>query len=182
MAWPTKANTFLDREPTTDSARPATLSKHPSHIRCDAFAGHGFARAGRGFVPPNPTDGASPAQLPTHTLTPCRRRHDDDMTNARRKASRTAIERSVFSACMFELEDQVLMEIVKSFEVSRWVVSSFQFDGLHVEHRSTDTVDENGRWAQVEATMREAEQAVESKLGYKISLVEKALFTAPTRG
>jgi len=83
---------------------------------------------------------------------------------------------------MFELEDQVLMEIVKSFEVSRWVVSSFQFDGLHVEHRSTDTVDENGRWAQVEATMREAEQAVESKLGYKISLVEKALFTAPTRG
>ena len=100
-----------------------------------------------------------------------------ELGNARRKASTTAIERSLLSACLFELEDQVLMAIVECFEAERWTVSSFQFDGLHVEHRATDSQDaQTGKWAELEEAMRAAERAVEEKLGYKIQLTEKALF------
>ena len=100
-----------------------------------------------------------------------------ELGNARRKASTTAIERSLLSACLFELEDMVLMVIVDSFEAGDWVVSSFQFDGLHVEHRTADSRDaQTGKWAELEAAMRAAERAVEEKLGYKIQLTEKALF------
>ena len=100
-----------------------------------------------------------------------------ELGNARRKASTTAIERSVFSACIFELEDMVLTVIDEHFQSNGWTVSSLQFDGLHVEHRATDTYDEKtGGWVQLEAAIRGAEQAIESKLGYKIKLKEKELF------
>ena len=100
-----------------------------------------------------------------------------ELGNARRKASTTAIERSLLSACLFELEDMVLMVIVKSFEAGGWTVSSFQFDGLHAEHRTADSRDvQTGKWVKLEAAMRAAERAVEGKLSYKIQLTEKALF------
>ena len=59
-------------------------------------------------------------------------------------------------------------------------VASIQFDGLHVEHCETDTYDERtGEWVQLEAAIRGAEQAVQTKLGYTIKLKEKELFEAP---
>ena len=106
-----------------------------------------------------------------------RARARTELGNALRKASQMAIDRSVFSACIFELEDQVLMVMVKSFETSGWTVSSFQFDGLHVEHRVSDSRDATtGRWSALEAAMRDAERAVEASLGYSVKLTEKALF------
>ena len=69
------------------------------------------------------------------------------------------------------------MEMVKSFEGSGWTVASFQFDGLHIEHRASDTRDATtGRWSALEAAMRDAERAVEASLGYVVKLTEKALF------
>lgn len=113
--------------------------------------------------------------------TAARERAQTELGNARRKASTTAIDRSCFSACIFELEDQVLMKIVESFGTGGWTVSSFQFDGLHAEHRPSDTCDAaTGKWVALEAAMRAAEQAVEKSLGYKIKLTEKALFEANT--
>ena len=100
-----------------------------------------------------------------------------ELGNARRKASQAAIERSVFSACIFELEDMVLDVIDKHFTSNGWVVSSLQFDGLHAEHRTTDTYDEvEKKWVQLDSAMRGAEAAVKEKLGYKIQLSEKALY------
>jgi len=105
-----------------------------------------------------------------------------ELSNARRKASPQAIERSVFSACIFELEDMVLDVIDKHFTSNGWVVSSLQFDGLHVEHWSTDTYDAvEKKWVQLDSAMCAAEVAVEARLGYKIKLSEKALYEhAPT--
>ena len=79
-----------------------------------------------------------------------------------------------------ELEDLVLTVIDEHFQSNGWTVSSLQFDGLHVEHRASDVCDERtGKWVQLEAAIRGAEQAIESKLGYKIKLKEKELFEAP---
>lgn len=109
-----------------------------------------------------------------------RERARTELGNARRKASATAIDRSCFSACIFELEDQVLMKIVESFEAGGWTVSSFQFDGLHAEHRASDTCDATGKWTALKAAMRAAERAVKASLGYKIKLTEKELFEHET--
>ena len=74
-------------------------------------------------------------------------------------------------------EDMVLTVIDEYFQANGWTVSSLQFDGLHVEHRATDTCDElTGRWVQMEAAIQGAEQAVQAKLGYTIKLKEKELF------
>jgi hypothetical protein len=111
-------------------------------------------------------------------MTPNAREHAQrELGNARRKATPQAIGRSVFSACIFELEDMVLDVIDKHFTSNGWVVSSLQFDGLHVEHRSTDTYDAiEQRWVRLDSAMRAAEEAVEERLGYKINLSEKALY------
>ena len=104
-----------------------------------------------------------------------------ELGEARRKASLTAIDRSLLSACLFELEDKILMVIVESFEAAHWTVSSFQFDGLHAEHCTADSWEEKtGKWTMLEAAMRTAERAVEAKLKYKIKLTEKALFEQET--
>lgn len=86
---------------------------------------------------------------------------------ARMKATQTAIKRSVFSACAFELEDTILDVIDVYLQENGWTVSSLQFDGLHVEHRADSILRD---------AMDGAEEAVNKKLGYQIKLDEKDLF------
>ena len=113
------------------------------------------------------------------------------LENARAKAKSTAINRSVFSHCIFELEDSVLTVIDEHFRKNGWSVSSLQYDGLHVEHRRRAAVDS---WSQrqnqrqgfqsgrrptaidLSPVIRSAEAAVKAKLGYDIQLKEKELF------
>ena len=90
-----------------------------------------------------------------------------ELANARRKASAIAIKRSVFSSCCFQLEDSVLGVVDEHFRESGWTVASLIFDGLLLE-------DKQG--AYLAAMLRTAEAAVDEKLGYKISLLEKPLF------
>ena len=90
-----------------------------------------------------------------------------ELANARRKASAIAIKRSVFSSCCFQLEDSVLGVVDEHFRESGWTVASLIFDGLLLE-------DKQG--ADLAAMLRTAEAAVDEKLGYKISLLEKPLF------
>jgi hypothetical protein len=90
-----------------------------------------------------------------------------ELANARRKASAVAIKRSVFSSCCFQLEDSALGVVDKHFRDNGWTVASLIFDGLLLE-------DKQG--ADLAAMLRTAEAAVEEKLGYKISLLEKPLF------
>ena len=78
----------------------------------------------------------------------------------------SAIDRSVFSHCIFELEDTVLAVVDAHFRESGWNVASLIFDGLHVEHRAGSCL--------VDA-MRGAEKKVRDDLGYDIKLVEKPL-------
>ena len=78
-----------------------------------------------------------------------------------------AIRRTVFSLCVFELEDSILDVIDRSLKRDGWTVASLQFDGCHVEHR-TD--------ADLDAAMRQAERAVLGETGYSIELKEKPLF------
>ena len=78
----------------------------------------------------------------------------------------SAIRRTVFSLCVFELEDSILDVIDRSLKRDGWTVASLQFDGCHVEHRAG---------AYLDATMRRAERAV-SETGYMIELREKELF------
>ena len=99
------------------------------------------------------------------------------MGKKRLRANPGAINRSLFSLCIFELEDRVLQAIDDHFRSCGVVVSSLQFDGLHAEHIEGDKQDPvSGEWKRLEEVMRGAEAAVESKLGYKISLMEKPLF------
>ena len=77
---------------------------------------------------------AAEERLRSATSKNAKERAQTELNNARRKESMTAVERSVFSACMFELEDMVLAEIDKYLQSMGWTVSSLQFDGLHVEH------------------------------------------------
>jgi len=88
---------------------------------------------------------------------------------ARMKAQPHAIKRTIFSLCVFELEDSILDAIDKSLKRDGWTVSSLQFDGCHVEHRDG---------ADLDAAMRRAEEAVRRELGYSIELKEKELFHA----
>ena len=67
-----------------------------------------------------------------------------------------------------------MSEVDKHFASNGWVVSSLQFDGLHAEHRATDTYE--NKWVQLDSVMRGAEAAVKEKLGYEIKLSEKALY------
>ena len=106
------------------------------------------------------------AQRTAASTPEARRQADQTLSRACAKATAHAIERSVFSHCMFELEDAVLATIDTHFEENGWTVASLIFDGLHVEHRA------NG---QLEQTMREAEARVLRELGYRIELVEKPL-------
>ena len=78
----------------------------------------------------------------------------------------SAIRRTVFSLCVFELEDSILDVIDRSLKRDGWTVASLQFDGCHVEHRAAD----------LDAAMLRAEQAVLSETGYAIQLKEKELF------
>ena len=89
--------------------------------------------------------------------------------NARLKASRHAIDRSAFALCVFELEDKVLGVIDEYFQAHGWTVPTLIFDGMHVNHRDD---------ADLDAAMRGAEAAVLKKLGYKIALLDKPLYTA----
>ena len=89
------------------------------------------------------------------------------LENARAKAKSEAINRSIFSHCIFELEDSVLKIIDEHFRESGWTVSSLQYDGMHVEHR---------RHFELKRVIAGAEAAVKSKLGYVIQLTEKELF------
>ena len=88
---------------------------------------------------------------------------------ARRRAQPHAIKRTIFSLCVFELEDSILNTIDESLRRAGWVVASLQFDGCHVEHRPG---------VDFTAALRVAEEAVKRELGYTIQLKEKALFEA----
>ena len=88
---------------------------------------------------------------------------------ARMKGTMKAIKRSVFSSCVFELEDTILDVIDVYLQDNGWTVSSLQFDGLHVEHRA-DSI--------LRVAMDGAEEAVKLKIGYEIKLDEKELFDA----
>ena len=89
------------------------------------------------------------------------------LSRAEMKAQPSSIRRTIFSLCVFELEDSILHVIDSSFKRGGWTVSSLQFDGLHVEHRPG---------VDLRLAMTNAEQAVLDETGYKIKLVEKALF------
>lgn len=97
------------------------------------------------------------------------------LRNARHKASPAAVRRSVFSFCIFELEDAILDVIDTHLRSAGWTVASLEFDGLKVEHRVGD-VCECGKWHLLERAMREAEAEVEKRLHYKIALTEKAFY------
>jgi hypothetical protein len=86
---------------------------------------------------------------------------------AKMRATPPAIRRTVFSLCVFELEDSILDVIDRSLRRDGWTVASLQFDGCHVEHRAGEDLD---------AAMRRAERAVLSEMGYAVQLKEKALF------
>ena len=92
-----------------------------------------------------------------------------------KKARDEAINRTVFSHCVFELEDQILDVIDRAFASMGRSVYSLIFDGLTAEHREGDTL-ENGRWVELEELMRHAEAMVKIELGYTIELMEKPLF------
>jgi hypothetical protein len=89
------------------------------------------------------------------------------LENARAKAKPEAINRSIFSHCIFELEDSVLQIIDGVFFAEGWTVSSLQYDGMHVEHHTA---------MELRPTMANAVAAVKSQLGYDIDLTEKPLF------
>ena len=89
------------------------------------------------------------------------------LENARAKAKPEAISRSIFSHCIFELEDSVLKIIDGVFNAEGWSVSSLQYDGMHVEHRTA---------MELRPTMANAVAVVKSQLGYDIDLTEKLLF------
>jgi len=92
-------------------------------------------------------------------------------------ASNAAINRAVFSHCIFEVEDRVLEAVDRCLRRSGWTVASLIYDGMHVEHRSTDTRDpDSGRWLELEAAMRKAEEEAHRATGYRIKLSEKPLF------
>ena len=97
------------------------------------------------------------------------------LRNATHKASAPAVRRSVFSLCVFELEDMVLDVIDGHLRSKGWTVASLEFDGLKVEHRGED-ICVDGKWRDLENVMREAEAEVQRSLGYRIQLTEKALF------
>lgn len=78
-----------------------------------------------------------------------------------------AIKRTVFSLCVFELEDRILDVIDSTLRRLGWTVASLQFDGCHVEHRDD---------ADFGAALRAAERAVQTEMGYTIQLKEKPLF------
>ena len=92
------------------------------------------------------------------------------LDEAKRKATRIAIRRSVFAGCCFELEDSVLAVVDCHLKEKGWTVATLIYDGLLVEVRPD---------ADLEAVLREAETAVKQKLDYKIALMEKPLFTKP---
>ena len=120
---------------------------------------------------------AAEERLRSATSKNAKERAQTELNNVRRKASMTAVDRSVFSACIFELEDMVLAEIDKYLQSMGWTVSSLQFDGLHVDHRSTDRYNpETGKWAEIEKAISGAEQAVKEALGYEVKLKEKELY------
>ena len=89
------------------------------------------------------------------------------IATAKRRVQPSAIRRTVFSLCVFELEDSILDVIDRSFKRDGWTVASLQFDGCHVEHRVG---------ADLDAAMRWAERAVLRETGYAVQLKEKALF------
>lgn len=89
------------------------------------------------------------------------------IATAKRRVQPSAIRRTVFSLCVFELEDSILDVIDRSLKRDGWTVASLQFDGCHVEHRVG---------ADLDAAMRWAERAVLRETGYAVQLKEKALF------
>ena len=83
----------------------------------------------------------------------------------------STIGRSVFSLCIFELDDTVLSVVDAHFRESGWTVASLIFDGLHIEHRAGGCLVDD---------MRGAEKKVWDELGYTIKLDEKPLSFALT--
>ena len=91
----------------------------------------------------------------------------ETLRTARHKATPGAVERTVFSLCVFELEDMILDVIDRHFRTNGWTVASLQFDGLHVEHKDG---------VQLQSIMDGAEEQVRKELDFKIKLVEKELY------
>ena len=76
-------------------------------------------------------------------------------------------DRTMFSHCIFDLEDRVLDCIDGTLCALGWRVASLIYDGVHVKHR--DGVD-------LAPALRAAEAAVKEQLGYTIALTEKPLY------
>lgn len=91
------------------------------------------------------------------------------LARARARAKAHAIKRTIFSLCVFELEDSILNVIDETLQSSGWVVASLQFDGCHAEHRPG---------ADFGVALGRAEKEVWRRLGYTIRLKEKPLFEA----
>ena len=89
------------------------------------------------------------------------------LATAKMRMQPSAVRRTVFSLCVFELEDSILDVIDRAFQRDGWTVASLQFDGCHVEHRPG---------VDLGAAMRRAECAVLREMGYAIRLKEKELF------
>jgi hypothetical protein len=106
------------------------------------------------------------ARLAAATTVKAREEERLVLCKARAKATASAIERSVFSHCIFELEDAVLATIDSHFNEKGWTVASLIFDGVHVEHRVGACLTD---------AMRGAEERVRMELGYTIKLTEKPL-------
>jgi hypothetical protein len=81
---------------------------------------------------------------------------------ARVKALPESLDRSIFSYCMFELEDSVINAIDTYFCEHGWEVPSLVYDALYVAPRDDG--------ADIKAAVRGAEAAVRQKLGYDVQL------------
>lgn len=92
---------------------------------------------------------------------------------AEAKANARAVDRSVFSFALGEVEDKILNEIERYMTRQGWTISSRIYDGLHVRHRTELGNQHNER---LEKDMKDAEKSVREQLGYGIQLLEKALF------
>jgi len=75
--------------------------------------------------------------LADHTATPADKATAKHKFNkADRKAGNTALERSCFSICTHELEDQLLTVVDETLRSGGWAVASLIFDGVMIEHRT----------------------------------------------
>ena len=91
------------------------------------------------------------------------------LDDAQYKASPSAVKRTVFSLCIFELEDAILDCIDHHFQSLGLKADALIFDGALIRH---------SEGVNLEHAMRGAEAAVQEKLGYTIVLAEKEMYAA----